>query len=140
MSEFLNDVTLQIKSQAETKGIQLEKRIESLPEMKIDKAQLKQALLNLLLNAIEATSAGGNIFINAYSEAQEARIEIADTGIGIPEENLSKIFDLYFTTKDTGTGIGLALVNRIVTEHGGRIEVTSQEDKGTSFILSLPTN
>jgi signal transduction histidine kinase len=137
MTELLNDAILQIKSQAEAKGIQLEARIESMPEMKVDKRQMKQSLLNLLLNAIEATSAGGKIYINAYAKAQEVRIEIADTGVGIPEENLSKIFDLYFTTKDTGTGIGLALVNRIVTEHGGRIEVSSQEGKGTTFVLSL---
>ena len=138
MMELLNDVTLQIKSQAEVKGIQLEARIESLPEMKVDKTQMKQALLNLLLNAIEATRAGGMIYFNAYAKAQDVRIEIADTGVGIPAENLSKIFDLYFTTKDTGTGIGLPLVNRIITEHGGRIEVSSQEGKGTTFVLSIP--
>ena len=138
MAEFLNEVILQIKSQVEDKGIQLEELIESLPEINIDKAQMKQALLNLILNAIEATSQGGKISIRAYSDAQEVRIEIADTGVGIPEENLAKIFDLYFTTKDTGTGMGLALVNRIIVEHGGRIEVSSQEGEGTKFILSLP--
>ncbi len=137
MTELLNDVTLQVKSQAEAKGIQLETRIESLPEMKVDKTQMKQALLNLLLNAIEATLAGGKIYFKAYAKTQDVRIEIADTGVGIPEENLAKNFDLYFTTKDTGTGIGLPLVNRIITEHGGRIEISSQEGKGTTFVLSL---
>ena len=96
--------------------------------------------MNLILNAIEATSQGGKISISAYADDQEIRLEIADTGVGIPEENLSQIFDLYFTTKDTGTGMGLALVNRIIVEHGGRIEVSSQEGKGTTFILSLPAN
>jgi len=179
MTDFLNDMTLQVKAQAEAKGIHLEARIESLPELKIDKTQMKQSLLNLLLNAIEATSAGGKIYFNAYVKAQdsfsasevvaefaripgtsatncdkntdsfssltrncdeniEVCIEIADTGVGIPAENLSKIFNLYFTTKDTGTGIGLPIVNRIITEHGGRIEVSSQEGKGTTFFLSLP--
>ncbi|MBM3238443.1 PAS domain S-box protein [Candidatus Poribacteria bacterium] len=140
MTEFLNEVILQIKSQVEDKGIQLEELIEALPEIKIDKAQMKQALLNLILNAIEATAPGGKISISAYAVAQEVRLEIADTGVGIPEENLAKIFDLYFTTKDTGMGLGLALVNRIIVEHGGRIEVSSQEGKGTTCILSLPVS
>jgi len=100
MTEFLDDVILQTRAQIEAKGIQLQEEIESLPEIKIDKAQMKQALLNLILNAIEATSAGGKISISAHVDVQEVRpdsrdvaslrIEIADTGMGIPEENLAK--------------------------------------------------
>ena len=103
-----------------------------------DPDQLQQALLNLLTNAVEATT-DGRVEIEArLTESGDVQIEVADTGTGIPPENIERIFDLYFTTKPQGTGLGLGLVHRIITEHGGRLDVQSKPGHGTRITLQLP--
>lgn len=104
----------------------------------VDPEQLEQALLNLLGNAVEATEQGA-IRLEARSP-EEGWVEIAveDTGPGISEADLERIFDLYYTTKPEGTGVGLSMVQRIVAEHGGRVAVRSAVDAGTRFTMRLP--
>ena len=111
---------------------------ENLSELDFDAGLLKQAMLNLINNAAAAMSGGGELTIATGEKDGEAEIIISDTGTGIPEENLSKIFEPYFTTKDSGTGLGLTLVFKIVKEHGGEISVKSQMGKGTVFTITLP--
>lgn len=109
--------------------------------MKGDEQALRSVFNNLFINAIQAmTNAGGELHIALSDENDFVKIEVSDTGIGIPEENLSKIFEPYFSTKDTGTGLGLAIVKRIVDEHKGTIEVKSKEGSGTKFTLRFPKN
>jgi two-component system, NtrC family, sensor kinase len=110
-----------------------------LPEAMIDESQIRQALLNLVRNAKEAMPEGGRIRVEVGAlDASWLRLCVADSGPGISAENLGKIFDPFFSTKDKGTGLGLALVQQIVSEHGGRIEVDLPPGGGTMFSLVLP--
>ena len=111
---------------------------EKLPAVDFDERLMKQAFLNLIKNAAAAMPEGGKLIITTEVKDGEVQISVADTGTGIPEENLSKIFEPYFTTKETGTGLGLTLVFKIVKEHQGEISVKSHKGKGTVFIITLP--
>ena len=111
---------------------------ENLPLVSFDERLMKQALLNLIKNAKYAMNDGGKLVISTEWRGAEVRITICDTGIGIPEENLAKIFEPYFTTRDNGTGLGLTLVYKIVKEHQGDIAVESREGEGSNFEISLP--
>jgi signal transduction histidine kinase len=111
----------------------------SLPTVNGDAAMLRQAFLNLAINACQAMPQGGTLRL-AASPASRDRVEVRveDTGVGIPPQNLDKIFDLYFTTKERGTGIGLSMVFRIVQMHDGEVEVQSTPGRGTTFRVLLP--
>jgi signal transduction histidine kinase len=111
---------------------------EGLPLLKFDERYLKQVLLNLVKNAAAAMPGGGRLTVKTRQKDDEAFISVIDTGVGIPEENLAKIFEPYFTTKATGSGLGLTLVFKIIREHRGEISVKSREGEGTSFTISLP--
>lgn len=110
----------------------------SIPEFYFDHHQIKQAILNLLVNAIDATKSGDLIEIKTEKLNNKIRIVIKDTGTGIPEELLDKIFEPFFTTKTTGSGLGLACVERIIKDHEGSIKVISKQKEGTKFIIELP--
>jgi|UPI00039B42F7 signal transduction histidine kinase len=107
-------------------------------EANLDPGKIMTCISNLIDNAIDATPAGGQITITLRRRRRNTFFSVADNGIGIPPENLSKIFNLYFTTKPTGTGLGLAQVYQIVSEHGGSIEVKSQPGAGSTFEINLP--
>jgi two-component system, NtrC family, sensor kinase len=111
-----------------------------LPDIAADENQLRQALLNLVRNAREALAATGGVLRVAVDGAPDGRVRltVADTGPGIPPEHVGKIFDPFFSTKEKGTGLGLALVQQIVAEHGGRIEVDSPPGRGTTFVITFP--
>ena len=95
--------------------------------------------MNILLNACQAMPSGGTISVRTTPESSEtARVSIADEGVGIPREDLDKIFRLYYTTKPDGSGIGLSLVYRILHEHDGRIDVDSEVGRGTTMTVRLP--
>ena len=108
--------------------------------MRVDPDRINQVLLNLYLNAIESMSAGGQLSVKAGVEGNGKSIEIqvSDTGCGIDQDDLTKIFDPYFTTKTSGTGLGLAIAHNIVEAMGGTIGVDSQIGRGTTFRLILP--
>ncbi len=119
-------------------GLRLERDFANVGEAQVDAEQLHQALLNLLVNAVEATDEG-HIRLAARSRPDGwVEIGVADTGPGIPAEDAERIFDLYFTTKAAGSGLGLSLVHRIVAEHGGRVEVQSEREAGARFVILLP--
>jgi PAS domain S-box-containing protein len=111
---------------------------ENMPPIEFDERFMKQALLNLIKNAIAAMGNGGTLTITTGFNDTEIQISVKDTGIGISEENLPKIFEPYFTTKPTGTGLGLTLVFKIIREHRGDLNVKSREGEGTDFIITLP--
>lgn len=116
---------------------------EDLPEIFINKNQIMEMLLNLVINAIEAIgSEGGTISLKAsrndLDNQKMIRMEISDTGCGLDEKGQAIIFDRYYTSKETGTGLGLAVVERIVSAHNGRIELKSKKNHGTTFIIHLP--
>ncbi|MGB9699440.1 MAG: two-component system sensor histidine kinase NtrB [Thermodesulfobacteriota bacterium] len=140
ITEILRDLVLLIQETAEQQKIKIEEEIAPhLPPLKVDRQRLQEALLNLANNALQAMPEGGNLKLAAkFSGDKEILIEVADSGPGIPPENLRRIFDYYFTTKDKGMGLGLPLAHKIIKEHGGRIEVISQVGRGTIFQVFLP--
>jgi signal transduction histidine kinase len=99
---------------------------------------MKQALLNLILNAIQAMPQGGTLTVSTALRKDAMEIRIADTGVGITEESRKKLFSPFFTTKRNGTGLGLAITYRIIENHRGRIDVESEPGKGTAFTVRLP--
>jgi signal transduction histidine kinase len=107
----------------------------------LDEELMKQAILNLLLNAMQAMPEGGDLIIRTHltpPPQDSAILDVSDTGGGIAPENLDKIFDVYFTTKKGGTGLGLPTTRRIIEEHGGHITATTEPGKGTNFRVELP--
>lgn len=110
-----------------------------LPQIEADPSQLQQVLLNLLLNAIDTIEGSGTITaISRMNGSDYVGIEISDTGKGMSEASLEKIFNPFFTTKTKGTGLGLSICKRLIEQHGGNIEVHSSVDSGTSFVITLP--
>jgi signal transduction histidine kinase len=111
---------------------------KTLPGFLLDRERLYYAFMNLLKNALEAMPEGGALKIAVTHKQHCAVITISDTGCGIPEKDLARIFDVYYTTKPEGAGLGLMMVYDAVAEHGGKIEVASKPDKGTAFKILLP--
>jgi len=111
---------------------------ESLPLFDFDEQLMKQALLNLIQNAVAAMEGGGMITLKTEHKDNDVVLHIIDTGTGISEKNLSKIFEPYFTTKERGSGLGLTLVFKIIREHRGELGVSSKEGEGTCFTITFP--
>jgi len=113
---------------------------KQLPEILIDENQIEQIFVNLLLNAIQAIEEKGTVTIHSYitSDRKNVAIDISDTGCGIPPENMSKIFEPFFSTKAKGTGLGLAVTYGIIQKHGGHVYAFSQPKQGSRFIVELP--
>ncbi len=130
------DLTTEDREKA---GVALETEVEpDLPQVDLDPHQFRQVLLNLLRNAVEAMPEGGIISVRAHRTSRGVELSIQDTGAGIPEQSLEHIFDKFFTTKPTGTGLGLALVRRILDAHGAQIEVESIPNQGATFTITIP--
>lgn len=137
-SEFVADIATLFEGQAKSKGVNFASRCELSGTISIDPAQMTQALLNLLQNALDATGKGGDISLRVAKKGNDAIFEVADTGSGIPSDKLDRIFDLYFTTKTNGNGMGLAITQQIVSQHQGSIQVVSKLSKGSTFLITLP--
>ena len=144
----LNDLNLMVtecvlltQKQAAFKDITVKAELApEIPPIFFDKGQIEQGIINLILNAVEATPAGGRITVTTTccDEKKYAQIAIEDTGEGISKEDLEKIFDPFFTTKETGTGLGLAITHGIIEQHNGQIKTTSEVGKGTCFTIFMP--
>jgi two-component system NtrC family sensor kinase len=128
-----------VAHKAETAGIYVEKGLDEVPEVVADFGQLRQAFVNILMNAIEAMgSSGGKLRITCGRVGEVVEVRISDTGPGIPPERLTHIFDPFFTTKEKGTGLGLSVVFGIIDRHGGEVVVDSTVGVGTLFNVRLP--
>lgn len=106
--------------------------------VRADERLIKQTVLNLMLNALQAMPDGGELILSATSDGPWGLLHVTDTGTGISAEKQTKVFDAYYSTKKGGTGLGLAMARRIIREHGGEISLASEEGKGTDFVLRLP--
>jgi len=143
---ILDGMILLVSTETKKKKINVIKNYASdLPPIQMDREQIKQVFLNILINGIQATSEHGKITVKTRSFMKPGgepyvQIEFADTGCGIPEEHLEDIFNPFFTTKSTGSGLGLSISHQIVQDHRGYIDVESQLDKGSSFFINLPVN
>ena len=128
-----------VRPELDQAGVRIESRLSpAVPLLRIDARFIKQALLNLIKNAVAAMPEGGTLTVSTERADNDALVRVSDTGAGIPEEIMDKIFEPYFTTKPFGTGLGLTIVFKIVKEHFGDISVASRVGEGTTFTLPLP--
>jgi two-component system phosphate regulon sensor histidine kinase PhoR len=142
-SDLLFSAAKRMQLQAERAGINL--RVEcadDLPKVKIDSQRLEQVLVNLIHNAVKFTRAGGEVVLHAEAGRGEVRFAVRDTGIGIPEEDVSRIFERFYrvdkSRAGSGTGLGLSIAKHIVEAHNGRIWAESVEGQGSAFYFSIP--
>jgi two-component system NtrC family sensor kinase len=146
VNEIVGNIARILQSQAKEKDVKIGLHMAAkLPKIFIDKEQIKQVCMNLILNAIQSIENGGSVEIGThlYGENGSARfvqIEVRDSGIGIPEKDIENIFNPFFTTKKDGSGLGLSISHQIIKEHGGYMVVESQVGKGTSFFIRLPVS
>ncbi len=147
VNEIVDAISRILGTEAKEKGVEIRRCFATdLPKILIDREQMKQVFMNVILNAIQSMEEGGLIEIstrlfakNGTEKAgQFVQVEIRDTGIGIPEENLEHIFDPFFTNKKEGSGLGLSISHQIIQEHGGYVDVESRVGEGTSFFINLP--
>jgi len=140
LNALLGSVGALLEAEWQARGVHFHWELDSaLPPIRADEELLRQAFLNILQNACQAMPVGGTVTISTAREGRELiRVSIADEGMGIPAENLEKIFKLYFTTKPDGSGIGLSIVYRIIQMHDGTIEARSENRQGTTMAVRLP--
>jgi two-component system NtrC family sensor kinase len=129
-----------LQNQIQIQGVALERRLAPVPLVDGDFGQLRQAFVNVILNACEAMARGGKLGVETSLSADDKWVEVAfqDSGPGIPPDHLSRVFDPFFTTKEMGTGLGLSVVYGIIERHGGKIEIQTEVGKGTRVVLRLP--
>ncbi|UCC29321.1 MAG: hypothetical protein JSU86_14095, partial [Phycisphaerales bacterium] len=141
VNQVIDDALYFLEARCAKAGIQVVRELAAqVPEVTADPAQLKQILVNLIVNAIQAMPDGGTLTVSTRTSDTSVVLAVRDTGIGMEERVLERVFLPFFTTKDVheGTGLGLAVVHGIVTSHGGSIDVQSRPGKGTRFEIVLP--
>jgi signal transduction histidine kinase len=139
LASLLDEIVPIVRPEADRAGVDLVVACDGAPDVNGDPAMLRQAFLNLALNACQAMPSGGTLRITCEAaRGRRVRVRVSDTGVGIKPEHLQRIFDLYFTTKEKGSGIGLSMVYRTVQMHDGDIEVQSTPGSGTTFTMLLP--
>lgn len=138
LNTIANDTVLLMRRQCERKKVEIHLHAGDIPLFRFDPEKIKQALLNIIKNALEAMPDGGEIEVVTSVEEEYAVIAVCDSGLGIKEEDLPLIFEPFFTRKGAGTGLGLSITQRIVEEHHGKISVERGVNAGTVFILEFP--
>jgi two-component system sensor histidine kinase PilS (NtrC family) len=141
MAEILDEVLLLIEHRALPANLKVSREYGDALPARADPQRVRQAVWNLCLNAVQAMPDGGELRVGAHSLPERGgrlQLSISDTGQGIADADLPHIFEPFFSTKPEGSGIGLALVYRVVEEHGGSIEVRSRVGEGTTFTLTMP--
>ncbi len=140
LNDIVESIASLVENQARSQRVVVEKNLsDRLPKIVIDGEQIRQVLLNLAVNALQAVGEDGRIVFKTDVDENSCLVEVSDSGSGIDETVLAKIFDPFVTTKDKGVGLGLSIAHKIVSEHGGTITVTS-DMKGAVFTIRLPIN
>lgn len=138
---FMEDVVRLVESEAHLRGVMIEVQMpENLPSLNLDIQQMKQVFLNLCKNGLDVMASGGKMILRLRVEGDMVRFDVIDQGAGISAQDLSHIFEPFYTTKENGTGLGLPISHRIVEGHGGTLNVSSVEGVGTTFTISIPTH
>lgn len=136
---IVEDVFSSLSKQAMFRNIKIDKELSSeLPRIKADGVQIREVILNLVINAIQAMPDGGRLTLVTKQQENFLRIEVIDTGSGVSKEVMEKLFTPFLTTKTRGLGLGLSICEEIIGGHGGSIDVETQLNKGTKFVVSLP--
>jgi two-component system sensor histidine kinase PilS (NtrC family) len=138
VSEILDEVLVLLEHRSLPCGVKLGREFPPELRWRVDAHQFRQAIWNLCLNAIEAVSEGGEVLVGGARHRDRLEVWITDTGDGIPAADLAQIFEPFFSTKPGGSGLGLALVHRVIVEHGGQVDVRSTPGLGTTFTITLP--
>ncbi len=139
VNDVINDVLNFVSHELEQQGITIKRHLqEFLPKLRLDENLLKQALLNIIKNAMNAMEGGGVLSVTTKLLGDQVAIMLKDTGHGMDEETMAKIFEPYFTTKASGSGLGLTMVFKVVKEHAGEISVSSKKGEGTNFTITIP--
>lgn len=138
VSRKVNDICDFVEPELKENKVTLIREIKSTPKVELDINLFRQALLNIIKNAMNAIEKKGSIKVSVKLSGDEVLISIKDTGKGMDEETQNKIFEPYFTTKASGTGLGLTVVYKVIKEHKGDIRVKSEKNRGSEFIISLP--
>lgn len=140
INELLKAVQRLSSESAKMAGVSIRlKSADDLPLASLDPEQMKQVLLNLVLNAIQAMPQGGEVLLSALKRDDVIVVEVRDQGVGVDPSHLERIFDPFFTTRAKGTGLGLSIAYRIVSQHGGHIAAVPNPDRGMTFTVTLPT-
>lgn len=141
INEVIDSVLDFIGPEAMQNSIRILKSFDTkLPKCNLDSNIIKQALLNVILNAQQAMPKGGELIVRTYGNDENVFIDITDTGVGIERDKIDKIFQVYYSTKENGTGLGLPAARRIIEESKGTISIRSEDGKGSSFLIKLPVN
>jgi len=145
ISSLVELIVQRLRAQADKKGLTLSIDIATaLPDLIIDQYRIEQVLLNLIYNAVKFTNPGGVITISVKTRDNEILVSVSDTGIGIPREELPRVFERFYKVNkaryDEGVGLGLAISRHIINSHGGKIWAESEEGKGSTFFFTLPLN
>ncbi|MCC6493274.1 MAG: sensor histidine kinase [Pirellulales bacterium] len=138
VQDLIEEIFESLAPQLEAQGIELSIDVPPHTVVTADREMLRRAILNLALNAVDAMPQGGDLVVTSYERQGGLELEIADSGPGVPAENLPRLFDPFFTTKAAGTGLGLSIVNRIVAAHGGQLTVSNCPEGGAAFTIELP--
>ncbi|HOR92535.1 MAG TPA: ATP-binding protein [Spirochaetota bacterium] len=137
INEIIDDTASLLSNLFQERRVELSLQLQEVPLIKSDFNQMKQVMLNLLQNALDATPPYGIVEVKTYSDDKKVYIEVSDTGSGIVEEDIYRIFEPFYTTKTTGVGLGLAIVKKIISDHNGDIKVINKE-RGAVFTISIP--
>ena len=141
LSRLIDSIFALVGPNAQLQHVALKKTVLHAPAaLESDPEQLKQVLLNLVINAVQAMPNGGELEVGIDQRDGEAIISVKDQGTGITEENMDRIFDPFFTTKEAGTGLGLSVAHQVISQHGGHIEAERNPDSGMTFSISLPVH
>jgi len=120
--------------------VSIETDVEDNLYCMMDVSKMKQVLMNLIMNAVDAMPDGGTVRISGKKQNEKVVLQVLDSGFGISEKQLDNIFNPFYTTKDKGTGLGLSITHKIIKDHNGSIKVKSTTEKGTEFIIELPND
>jgi signal transduction histidine kinase len=137
---LINEVEGLVHTQADQQGVKIQSFVAENcdPHFQADAEQIKTCFSNLVINAVQAMPEGGELNINISSDETDIQFEFKDSGCGIEADPIEQIFEPYYSTKETGIGLGLPLTKKLIEDHGGTLTVASEKDKGTTFVVTLP--
>lgn len=137
---LIDDVLALVLAKAEKDNVEIIRQYEESPRLFLDPELIKTCIFNVVVNAFQAMPSGGRLTVSTKASENRVSIVFEDTGSGVSRENLSKVFDPFFSTKETGLGLGLALTKRVIEEHSGKVDFQSVEGKGSTIIMSFPVS
>jgi two-component system sensor histidine kinase HydH len=137
LNRLVEETVTLVSEEADSISVKVETHLGEIPEVMLDHDEMKKAVINILRNALEATGEGGAVRVSTIYDGNFVALEITDSGKGMSQEEMSSAFQPYFTTKKGGTGLGLSIAQRVVADHGGRIDVESSPGRGTIFTILL---